>query len=195
MVAPMNFPLNLPLAKSGLDRAAHMRSDKGLLESLWAEAKIAHFNGEKFLSDEKGLIFLSPQELAGGNAMKFFNTLLKNIKEHMEEIDRYIVKHTFNWDMSRIAIIDKNIIRMALTEILFCEDIPPKVSINEAIEIAKKFNSTDKSSKFVNGILDAIFNDLKAEGKVHKNGRGLIDQSIAKLQKTESDIEKTEIDT
>ncbi len=66
MVAPMNFPLNLPLAKSGLDRAAHMRSDKGLLESLWTEAKIAHFNGEKFLSDEKGLIFLSPQELAGG---------------------------------------------------------------------------------------------------------------------------------
>ncbi len=66
MVAPMNFPLNLPLAKSGLDRAAHMRSDKGQLESLWAKAKIVHFNGEKFLSDEKGLIFLSPQELAGG---------------------------------------------------------------------------------------------------------------------------------
>ena len=66
MVAPMNFPLNLPLAKSGLDRAAHMRSDKGQLESLWAKAKIAHFNGEKFLSDEKGLIFLSPEELAGG---------------------------------------------------------------------------------------------------------------------------------
>ena len=124
---------------------------------------------------------LTEEILADANAMKFFNMLLKNIKEHMEEIDRYIVKHTFNWDMSRIAIIDKNIIRMALTEILYCEDIPPKVSINEAIEIAKKFNSTDKSSKFVNGILDAIFNDLKAEGKVHKNGRGLIDQSVAKL--------------
>ena len=74
-------------------------------------------------------------------------------------------------------------------------DFLTQVSINEAIEIAKKFNSTDKSSKFVNGILDAIFNDLKAEGKVHKNGRGLIDQSVAKLQKTENSIEKTEIDT
>ncbi|ABL64559.1 transcription antitermination factor NusB [Chlorobium phaeobacteroides] len=117
------------------------------------------------------------------NAMKFFNLLLKNIKEHREEIDQYIARHTFNWDMSRIAIIDKNILRMALAELLYCEDIPPKVSINEAIEIAKKFSSTDKSSKFVNGILDAIFNELKAEGKIHKNGRGLIDHSAIKLQK------------
>ncbi len=138
---------------------------------------------------------LTEEILADANAMTFFNMLLKNIKEHKDEIDRYIVKHTFNWDMSRIAIIDKNIIRMALTEILYCEDIPPKVSINEAIEIAKKFNSTDKSSKFVNGILDAIFNDLKGEGKVHKNGRGLIDQSVARQQKTEGESESASIDT
>ncbi len=137
---------------------------------------------------------LTEEILADTNAMKFFNLLLNSIKEHKEEIDQYIVKHTFNWDMSRIAIIDKNIIRMALTEILYCEDIPPKVSINEAIEIAKKFNSTDKSSKFVNGILDAIFNDLKAAGLVHKNGRGLIDQSVAKQQQTECDAAKTTLD-
>ncbi|NTV92683.1 MAG: transcription antitermination factor NusB [Chlorobiaceae bacterium] len=126
---------------------------------------------------------LTKEILEDPNAMKFFNLLLKNIKEHREEIDQYIARHTFNWDMSRIAIIDKNILRMALAELLYCEDIPPKVSINEAIEIAKKFSSTDKSSKFVNGILDAIFNELKAEGKIHKNGRGLIDHSAIKLQK------------
>ncbi|MBN1928953.1 MAG: transcription antitermination factor NusB [Chlorobiaceae bacterium] len=120
------------------------------------------------------------------NAMKFFNHLLKSIIDHREEIDRHIAKHTFNWDMSRIAIIDKNILRMALAEILYCEDIPPKVSINEAIEIAKKFNSTEKSSKFVNGILDAIFNDLKAEGRIQKCGRGLVDHTEQKLQKSES---------
>ncbi len=134
---------------------------------------------------------LTEEILADANAMKFFNMLLNNIKEHKDEMDSYIVKHTFNWDMSRIAIIDKNIIRMALTEILYCEDIPPKVSINEAIEIDKEFNSTDKSSKFVNGILDAIFNDLKADGKVHKNGRGLIDQSLAKQSKSEPDAADT----
>ncbi|NTU68080.1 MAG: transcription antitermination factor NusB [Chlorobiaceae bacterium] len=120
------------------------------------------------------------------NAMKFFNHLVSSIIKHREEIDGYIAKHTFNWDMSRIAIIDKNILRMALAEILYCEDIPPKVSINEAIEIAKKFTSTEKSSKFVNGILDAIFNDLKAEGRIQKCGRGLIEHSEAKAQKTEA---------
>jgi transcription antitermination protein NusB len=121
------------------------------------------------------------------NAMKFFSHLMQNIVKNREEIDRYIAKHTFNWDMSRIAIIDKNILRMALAEILYCEDIPPKVSINEAIEIAKKFSSTDKSSKFVNGILDAMFNDLKAEGRIQKCGRGLIDHSETKMQKTDSE--------
>lgn len=128
---------------------------------------------------------LTDEIRADNDAMRFFNLLLSNIKKHMQEIDRYISRHTFNWDMDRIAIIDKNIIRMALTEILYCEDIPPKVSINEAIEIAKKFSSTEKSSKFVNGILDAIFSELKAEGKVHKNGRGLIDESLPKSAKKE----------
>ncbi|UZJ40954.1 transcription antitermination factor NusB [Prosthecochloris sp. SCSIO W1101] len=111
------------------------------------------------------------------NAVRFFKELLQCCTENKEEIDNYIAKHTFNWDMSRIAIIDKNILRMALAELLYFEDIPPKVSINEAIEIAKKFNSTDKSSKFVNGILDAIFNDLKSSGKINKCGRGLINNS------------------
>jgi len=116
------------------------------------------------------------------NAMKFFNHLMQSIVQNREEIDRHIAKHTFNWDMSRIAVIDKNILRMALAEILYCEDIPPKVSINEAIEIAKKFSSTEKSSKFVNGILDAIFNDLKTSGKIRKCGRGLIDHSNSDKQ-------------
>jgi N utilization substance protein B len=129
---------------------------------------------------------LTPEILGDPNAMKFFNLLLKNIKEHMEEIDRYIAAHTFNWDMSRIAIIDKNILRMAMAELLYCDDIPPKVSINEAIEIAKKFSSTDKSSKFVNGILDAIFNALKEEGKIHKNGRGLIDHTPPRAAKPDA---------
>lgn len=119
------------------------------------------------------------------NAVRFFKGLLQCIIEHKEEVDSYISKHTFNWDMSRIAIIDKNILRMALAELLYFEDIPPKVSINEAIEIAKKFNSTDKSSKFVNGILDAMYNDLKSSGKIKKCGRGLINNNT-KTKKPET---------
>lgn len=129
---------------------------------------------------------LTREILDDPNAMKFFNHLIGSITRNREEIDRYIAKHTFNWDMTRIAIIDKNILRMALAEILYCEDIPPKVSINEAIEIAKKFSSTDKSSKFVNGILDAIFNDLKTDGRIQKCGRGLIDHSESRLHHEEN---------
>ncbi len=66
MVAPLNFPLNLPLAKSGLDRAAHLRVSQDELDSLWAKGKIAHFNGEKFLTDHNGLIFLSPTDVRDG---------------------------------------------------------------------------------------------------------------------------------
>ncbi|MCG8346135.1 MAG: transcription antitermination factor NusB [Chlorobiales bacterium] len=120
---------------------------------------------------------ITPEIARDSNATAFFRELLQCIVDNKKEIDGYIAKHTFNWDMNRIAIIDKNILRMALAELLHFEDIPPKVSINEAIEIAKKFNSTDKSSKFVNGILDAIFNDLKSSGKIKKCGRGLIDNS------------------
>ncbi|MCG8341741.1 MAG: transcription antitermination factor NusB [Chlorobiales bacterium] len=120
---------------------------------------------------------ITPEIAKDPNAVRFFKELLQCCIDNQKEIDEYISKHTFNWDMDRIAIIDKNILRMALAEFLYFEDIPPKVSINEAIEIAKKFNSTDKSSKFVNGILDAIFNDLKSSGKIKKCGRGLVDSS------------------
>lgn len=67
MVAALNFPLNLPLAKGGLDRAAHFRTDQEKLDELWASAKIAHFNGEKFLTDEKGLIFLTANQISSDN--------------------------------------------------------------------------------------------------------------------------------
>ena len=130
---------------------------------------------------------ITPEIAQDPKAVNFFRDLLQCIIDHKEEIDDYISRHTFNWEMNRIAIIDKNILRMALAELLYFEDIPPKVSINEAIEIAKKFNSTDKSSKFVNGILDAVFNDLKGTGKIKKCGRGLIDSSrTAKLKPGET---------
>ncbi len=123
---------------------------------------------------------ITPDIADDAKAVRFFKELLACILTHKEDIDEYIAKHTLNWDMSRIAIIDKNILRMALAELLYFEDIPPKVSINEAIEIAKKFRSTDKSGKFVNGILDATYNDLKSSGKIKKCGRGLIDSDKTK---------------
>lgn len=77
------------------------------------------------------------------------------VEEHAEEIDRKISQYAANWQLKRMAIIDRNILRMGVFELLFAPDIPPKVAINEAVELAKKFGDTE-SGKFVNGILDKI---------------------------------------
>ena len=75
--------------------------------------------------------------------------------EHLTEIDTTIRVHARNYEFSRLSAVDRNVLRIACQELLFCEDIPPAVAINEAIEIAKKF-STAESGKFVNGVLDNI---------------------------------------
>jgi len=81
--------------------------------------------------------------------------LVKQVDDHLEELNQIIKAHSENWDFARVAVMDKNILRMSLAEILYFDDIPQKVSIDEAIELAKSY-STENSSKFVNGILDAI---------------------------------------
>jgi N utilization substance protein B len=81
--------------------------------------------------------------------------LVDAVSGRLAELDGIIAKQCQNWDLERVAVLDKNILRMAITEILYFEDIPAKVAIDEAIELAKKF-STEKSGTFVNGILDPI---------------------------------------
>jgi len=81
--------------------------------------------------------------------------------------------------MNRIALVDRVLLRMGICEILFFQDIPPKVSINEAIEISKEY-STAGSAKFINGILDAILSEEKRSGNLNKKGRGLVEESITK---------------
>lgn len=116
-----------------------------------------------------------PEEiLAQEKSREFARKLLSDVSTHQKMIDEYITKHADNWELDRMAIIDKNLMRMAIAEFLFMDDVPPKVTINEAIEISKKY-STDKSGKFINGILDATLNELKQAGKLHKSGRGLVD--------------------
>lgn len=85
----------------------------------------------------------------------FAERLVRGTVEHSEELDKIIVKATENWELSRMAVIDRGILRFATYELLFMEDIPPKVTINEAVNIAKKF-SQEESGKFVNGVLDKI---------------------------------------
>ncbi len=76
--------------------------------------------------------------------------------ENLAQCDEMITASTVKWELSRISSVDKSILRLAVYQLKFCPDIPPKVIINEAIELAKKF-STSQSSAFVNGVLDAVF--------------------------------------
>jgi N utilization substance protein B len=85
----------------------------------------------------------------------FAVTLAEKTITFRKEIDEIITSQAANWKLERIAVIDKNILRMAISEMRYFSDIPPNVSIDEAIELAKKF-STEKSGSFVNGILDPI---------------------------------------
>ncbi len=105
---------------------------------------------------------------------EFARQLILKVVETKDELDTIIRKRVANWEFSRLALIDRVILRMCICELLYFEDIPPKVSINEAIEIARRY-STEKSDKFVNGVLDSVLDDLKSTGKLRKTGRGLLE--------------------
>lgn len=85
----------------------------------------------------------------------FTRRLVYGVKEHQQKIDQVLRQYSENWSLERISAVDRNILRIGIFELLFCPDIPPKVSINEAIELGKKFG-TEKSAAFINGILDKI---------------------------------------
>ncbi len=89
------------------------------------------------------------------DAKPFFLQLVEGVSEFQDEIDRLIESFSSNWKISRMSGVDRNIMRVAIYELLYCEDIPPKVSINEAIDIGKKFGTED-SGGFINGIMDSI---------------------------------------
>ncbi len=91
----------------------------------------------------------------------FFTVLVEGTVKNLAQLDCLIKKYAKNWEIDRMAVIDRNILRLACFELLFLEDVPPKVSINEAIELAKRFGDLD-SPRFVNGVVDKIY---KSEGK------------------------------
>ena len=90
----------------------------------------------------------------GADNLEFARRCLDTVMKHQNELDRHIVKLAEHWDLDRIAVIDRIILRMALAELYHMPDIPEKAAINEAIDLAKQY-STLESSAFVNGILDA----------------------------------------
>lgn len=104
---------------------------------------------------------------------KFMLELFRKTIIHSKEYEEMIAEKTKNWEVDRIAAMDILIMKMALAEVLNFSNIPIKVSLNEYIDVSKRY-STPKSNVFVNGVLDKIFNELKAENKIIKTGRGLM---------------------
>lgn len=90
---------------------------------------------------------------------EFAQPLIEGMVSHLDEVDERIKRYCENYEFKRISPVDRNILRLAIYEMLFRDDIPPVVSINEAIELAKTFGGAD-SGRFVNGILDRVKNDL-----------------------------------
>ena len=98
------------------------------------------------------------------SARSFCKNLLSGITGHLEEIDKVLKSYSEHYELHRISAVDRNILRVGIYEMLYCPDVPPVVSINEAIEIAKKY-STEESGRFVNGILDRLKSSLSRSAR------------------------------
>lgn len=107
---------------------------------------------------ERNLKYCASLHKLNADGYAFAEKLFRVIYENIDSINSILEKFIRNWDIDRLAIVDKNILRLGIGEFKYFPDIPAKVTIDEAIELAKKYGSAD-SGRFVNGILDAVYND------------------------------------
>lgn len=156
------------------------------LSELFEHIFYREFNfeaGDKELDEQVEEKFLRPEEIYeleadvpirwNTESINFGFKLLERSIVNKEDISVLIEKFAKNWELERIAPVDKALITIAATEFIDFDDIPPKVTINEALDIAKQY-STDKSRVFINGVLDSMLSLFKEEGKIKKSGRGLV---------------------
>jgi len=97
--------------------------------------------------------FKEMEDSPNDDIWKFTQSLISGVEEHLKAIDAKITQYATNWQIDRMAVIDRNILRLGFFELNYLSDVPPKVTINEAVELAKKYGDIE-SGKFVNGILD-----------------------------------------
>ena len=106
-------------------------------------------------SPEEGLKIFFRHHRVPVSSQPFVTSLVKGTLEHLTQIDPLLSRYATNWSLHRMAMVDRNILRLGAYELLFGNETPPKVVINEAVELAKRFGTAD-SGKFVNGVLDSI---------------------------------------
>jgi N utilization substance protein B len=120
------------------------------------------FNGQKQLDLIQSAKANVEKFAPGFDDSDFTFQLINGIQENLDGINNIITKYAPEWPLQQITVVDRNILRIGVFELLYVADIPPKVAINEAIELAKTFGG-ESSGKFVNGVLGAIFKDLEAK--------------------------------
>jgi N utilization substance protein B len=117
------------------------------------------FNGQEE-TDIKSIVDNNFQQFAPGfDDHGFTQTLVQGVLDNLKAIDTYIIKYATEWPLDQITTVDRNILRLGIYELVFDQNIPAKVAINEAIEIAKAFGG-DASGKFVNGVMGAIYKEI-----------------------------------
>jgi transcription antitermination factor NusB len=114
------------------------------------QVEITHRSLDAILVD-----YWKMEEVSDEEIMTYAKKLAQGALEHLKLIDEKISQYATNWQLKRMAVIDRNVMRIGLVELQYSTDIPPKVAINEAVDLAKKYGDLE-SSKFVNGILDKI---------------------------------------
>lgn len=127
-------------------------------------------------ADELFAELVRPDLLSDAAALDFAATLARAVGANHATVNALIAEKLQRWDLSRVALIDRLLIQMGITELMHFPEIPPKATINELIEIAKDY-STEESGKFINGILHSVLTHLRETGQLHKTGRGLVDRS------------------
>jgi N utilization substance protein B len=137
------------------------------LAQFWESQRAAAIAEEKAAATWGQPVELPPPTAEEAEARLFAEPLIRGTIQHRDALDAQIKKYARNWELHRIAAVDRNILRLAIFEMLYRDDIPPVVSINEAVDIAKKF-STQDSGKFVNGILDKVKNELMRPARIVK---------------------------
>jgi transcription antitermination factor NusB len=143
-----------------------------------------HTMGRRRRARELAIQVLFHMEFAPGDPEEVFKLVCENFKSPMgirpfskqlvlgvcekkEDLDRLIVRSSKHWRLERMPHVDRNILRVGVYEILFRKDIPPKVSMDEAVELGKKYGTED-SGAFINGVLDDIYNNLMLEGDIER---------------------------
>ena len=130
---------------------------ESVLEALFAN---------QFSDDKPDLVLkrILDSDPDGEKNLEFIELLFYSVIENVQLADKMITSHLQNWEFDRVAQIDRLLLRMGICEIFFIEEIPPKVSISEMVEISKVY-STDESPGFINGILDAVYKDYQKEDR------------------------------